>query len=166
MGRLDYTVGQPIQDSAVLGGMEMNERSAAIVVMIGGGLIALGSFLPWITVRTGFGSLSRSGLEGGDGILTLILGLGLVVAGYLLLNASTIASWIIPGAAAIVGIVGFINLRDVQERVDDAGSEFVAASVGTGLYAILIGAIAAFAAGMGWLGNKAVAPTSEESVGS
>ena len=45
----------------------------ATMIGLGGLLIVLGSFLPWLTATAPFvGTISRNGMEGGDGIITLI----------------------------------------------------------------------------------------------
>ena len=49
---------------------------AAVAVGIGGVLAAVGSVLPWIRL----GSLSASGMDG-DGQITLVLGVGLIIVG-------------------------------------------------------------------------------------
>lgn len=49
----------------------------AIVTLVAGGLAIVGSFLPWITATAAFvGTISRSGIDGGgDGLLTIVLGI-------------------------------------------------------------------------------------------
>ncbi len=41
------------------------DEKAGWWLVIGGALISVGSFMPWITASTGFGTLSRSGLDDG-----------------------------------------------------------------------------------------------------
>src|SRR5687767_2421273 len=46
------------------------------IILAAGLLMVLGAFLPWVSATAAFiGTISRSGLDqGGDGVLTLILG--------------------------------------------------------------------------------------------
>src|ERR1700722_9178449 len=41
-------------------------RGAAIMVIIGGGVAAVGCLLPWLSASTGLGSLSRNALQTGQ----------------------------------------------------------------------------------------------------
>jgi hypothetical protein len=54
----------------------------ATMALLGGVLIVLGSFLPWLTATAPLvGTISRNGMEGGDGIITLILGVVTILIG-------------------------------------------------------------------------------------
>ena len=72
----------------------MRERQGSgAVVALGGLLIAIGSFLPWISVSSAFGSLSRNGVEGGgDGVSTLIIGVLMVLLGISAWSGASIPS--------------------------------------------------------------------------
>jgi hypothetical protein len=51
-----------------------------ILAIVGGGLIVLGAFLPWVKATAAFvGTITRSGMEGGDG--PIFLAAGFVIAG-------------------------------------------------------------------------------------
>ena len=131
---------------------EPSKVTAQRAVLLGGGaavgglLVVVGSFLPWITLMAVFvGNMSRNGMEGGDGVISLVLGLACIASG--IAYAMTKARW--QGVAAMVlGIasagLGFFELLDIQERIrsmalGDAG----VASVGAGLWAIIIGGLVA-----------------------
>lgn len=130
----------------------IEQRHVPIIIMIGGVLGAVGSFMPWVTVKTAFGSVSRNGVEGGgDGIITLVLGIALAVLGYRLLAAPSVPSWDVVAVAGVLAAFGVFEFFSVQERIADSASEFAVADVGTGIYAILVGAGVAFVAGIGWL---------------
>jgi hypothetical protein len=60
----------------------------ATVTTLGGLLIVLGSFLPWLTATAPLiGTITVNGLQGGgDGIITLALGIITVVIGILQLS--------------------------------------------------------------------------------
>lgn len=41
---------------------------------VGGAVVAVGSLLPWISASSGFETVTRSGIEGGDGLVSIALG--------------------------------------------------------------------------------------------
>jgi hypothetical protein len=126
----------------------------ATMIGLGGLLIVLGSFLPWLTATAPFvGTISKSGMEGGDGIITLILGVVTILIGVsqltatrlpTLLQRSSIATGIITGAVAIYDYV------DVQRRIEQVKeqTELVSASVGAGIWTLIVGAILSIVGGM------------------
>lgn len=117
---------------------------------VGAGVVIVGSVSPWATVNTAFGSISVNGTDG-DGTITLILGavaLGFFVFGHYL------TSWIV---AAVAGAVLAYDLVDISRAVGEGSNEFASISVGWGLYFALVGAVAAFAAGL-VLWRRAKAP--------
>jgi len=110
-------------------------------IVVGGAMIVAGSFLPWITASTGFASVSRGGMDGGDGILIAIAGGVAVVAGVASLMSGNFANPVVAGLAAVIGgFVGFINYQDVQERLSGMGDNVIA-EVGIGLWLIMAGAV-------------------------
>ena len=50
-------------------------RSMALLTLVGGALTAVGSILPWATIASGIGSISKAGTEG-DGIFARVRGRG------------------------------------------------------------------------------------------
>lgn len=133
----------------------------AIVAVLGGLLVAVGSFLPWVTAASGLGTVSKSGMEGGDGTITLVLGIAIIIlalAPMMGVKASSVTAVLLILAAAGAGFIGFVNMKDVQERVASVTSEYVSASVGAGLWALLIGAVVAFLGGIA-IGYKPKAAT-------
>jgi hypothetical protein len=121
-------------------------RTGPIVSLIGGGLVLLGSFLPWATVKTAVlsspASLSVSGTDG-DGVITLVLGLVIVGIGLVCLTSRPrlwLVSLIAGCAAALVAV---IDIVDVGNRVGEIESDYLHASVGVGLWVVLVGAIIA-----------------------
>lgn len=115
-------------------------------LVAGGGLIALGSFLPWITVSTAFGTISRSGLDGGDGAVTLVCGTaigvigGYIVSGRSLTRGTRIVLWIALVVAAVVWGLDFVDIRD---RVASVDSEFALGGVGSGMWVMAVGGVVA-----------------------
>ena len=99
----------------------------------GGAALAIGSFLTWGSL----GSFSASGVDLGDGWMTLFG--GAVVAGYGVMayqGKSTLPNWL-PWAGLVVGLgVALLNLYDI------VGSDF---NIGIGMYLMLAGgAVAIF----------------------
>ena len=105
------------------------------MMLMGGGIaLALGSFLAWGTVL----GISVSGMDGGDGWMTLLGGAAVAVAGF----AAYSGSFEVPGwlawAGLVVGLgVALINFFDIM------GTDGV--SVGIGMWLMLLGgAVAIF----------------------
>jgi hypothetical protein len=125
---------------------------AAIGVIVGGLLMVIGSFLPWITARAAFvGTLNRSGVEGGDGVITLILGIVTGLIGIARFTRRELPPWVqrSPIVTALAGglVVG-LDWKDVSDRISDVETGgFASANVGAGLWTIAIGCVIAFVAG-------------------
>jgi hypothetical protein len=92
-------------------------------------------------------------MEGGDGIITLILGVVTILISVsqltatrlpALLQRSSIATGIITGAVAIYDYV------DVQRRIQDVKeqTELISASVGAGIWTLIVSAILAIVGGV------------------
>lgn len=121
------------------------EEKAGWWLLAGGALIAIGSFLPWITASTILGTLSRSGLDGGgDGIFTLgagaiiaLLG-GLVVSGRPATRVIRVVLWIVVTLFTLIWILDF---SDVRDRVGLVTSDFATGSIGSGMWVMAAGAI-------------------------
>lgn len=129
----------------------------AILTMIGGILVAAGSLLPWATISSGFGVLSVNGIEG-DGVFTLAIGGGVTLLGYLEFAGGG-PRWG-PGAAFVLSLaglaLGLFEYTNISGRVNETDSEFLRASVGIGVYLILVGAaVALFGA---WRRRRWVVP--------
>ena len=67
-------------------------KAGPALEFIGGGLVLLGSFLPWASVATVFGTVSLNGIEG-DGKITVVLGVVLVLIAVLGLTGSADTAW-------------------------------------------------------------------------
>lgn len=129
--------------------------AAGGAVIGGAALIMLGSLLPWGVVRGGFIQQSMSGTDG-DGILTLIGGGFLLIAGIgLLIKGNRFSRFMAVLISVVIGVIAFIdmqNINNADERraaIDRAlggggSSDFIVTSVGIGLYLILIGVVVAF----------------------
>lgn len=113
-------------------------------------MIAVGSILPWASINTIFGTASASGLEGGDGVITLLLGLGALATGVMIATgnwtagrAAKIGLWITVAPIAVIWTVDFV---DIWNKVS-IGNDFAIGSIGSGLWLMLAG-IGAFLVGL------------------
>jgi hypothetical protein len=130
-----------------------NMAPASLAVIGGGLLIGVGSFLPWVTASTVFGSLSRSGVDrGGDGWVTLVAGSVITLLGLLTIRkANRGANLLVAIAAAVAFITFAIDLADVQGRISDlegTSQGMALAGVGIGLWMVALGAVIAFASSL------------------
>lgn len=105
----------------------MDKKQATMLTMIGGAGLAIGSFLAWGTVA-GF---SASGIDGGDGWITLVAGVVLAAAGYMAYSGKPLPMWVGWVALIVGAAVALINFFDIQ------GTELV--SVGIGMWIMLAG---------------------------
>jgi len=119
------------------------------MLMGGGALVILGSFLTWFTILgtsyTGF-STDDSGASK-DGPVFLFLGLVVLAFGIVQLAARKVLAVgilaIIVSAFALLAALA--DIGDVSDAVDLAGALGVDASSGPGLWIILIGSLIAMA---------------------
>lgn len=115
--------------------MSQTERrgapTAAIVAIVGGALLAVGSFLPWAEVSGSGASVTAKGLDGSDGYITLAAGLVAVVVGLVMLRATRRAVAVLAILAGLVG--GGLAVYDAvtaKDSVLDAAAEDLAPSFG------------------------------------
>lgn len=106
--------------------------------------------MPWVKVTAPFiGTLSKSGVEAGDGWISAVLG---AVAGMVALSALSgserpASRWAIGATSCLAFVLGVFELVDVKSITDDMDSEVALASVGVGLNLLLAGAgLAVFSA--------------------
>lgn len=108
------------------------------VALGGAGAVVLGSLMPWATVDATLGGRDVAGTEG-DGVLTLILGLGFIG---LYLGKKT---WLAVVAALVAIGVLFIatwDMVNVQTEINDVPAEIEAfshVSIGIGLWFVGLG---------------------------
>lgn len=144
------------------------------LAMLGAALLVFGSFMPWISVTAPFiGTVTKSGMEGGDGWVTLIAGCVAGVAALRHWGRSTNAlrnllfgSGVIAAALTIYEFVDvsarFEDMRAEMNDEDDGGffgvraSDMIATSYGVGLFSIGAGSAAVIAAGV--MANKRRVP--------
>jgi hypothetical protein len=119
----------------------------AIVVLAGGALVAIGSFVTWFTIAgISFTGFSRSGSDDvRDGPFFLTFGLILVVLGVLLLALRkvlgiAIAAIVVAGLTVIFALADLGDVSDAHDRANAFGLDF---SVGAGLYLCVVGGVVA-----------------------
>jgi hypothetical protein len=123
----------------------------------GAAAIIIGSFSPWATVSTVFGSISVSGTDdGGDGLFSLVGG---VVVVLLVLLSKYLGSLIV---SALTGALLLYDLINVNRNISDVDTEFARASVGWGLWLATAGAIVAF--GTSWVLRQTESSASKPAV--
>ena len=125
--------GHPLTDELAVGsGLNIS----AVVILLGGVLFAAAAFLPWATASSGFGSASRSGIEGGDGMVTVFLGVALAMLGLTRLHREGL-----PGHRLVMVSLGVIAIgvavfegTTIQRDLAAVTSAYVTTSVGMGVY--------------------------------
>ena len=123
-------------------------NTPALIALVGAVLIAIGSFLPWVSVEAGGFSDSKTGIEG-DGTITLFLAvvIGVIAAIALSRGALPKAAAIIAIIAAVIAIaIAVIDFIDIQSRISDVEDEsagLASASMGLGMWVLIVGSIAA-----------------------
>jgi hypothetical protein len=167
--------------------MSQTERrgapTAGIVAIVGGALLALGSFLPWAEVSGSGASVTAKGLDGSDGYITLAAGLVAVVTGLVMLRGMRKVVAVVAVLAGLIG--GGLALYDAvtaKDSVLDAAAEELAptfgvsadqvraaldqaidagqldVSIGIGLYVVMAGGLAAIVGGVLGLRDSAGQP--------
>jgi formate-dependent nitrite reductase membrane component NrfD len=129
-----------------------------IVTTLGGLLIVLGSFLPWLTVDSAFNipTFTYNGMERGDGIITLILGVvAIVIAARQLigrrlpagLRRFSIATGVIAGIVVIYDYLDFMDV-DLFPRGGRSVEKEHSVFVGSGTGILIFGAILVIVGGV------------------
>jgi hypothetical protein len=115
------------------------------VLALGGAVLAaIGSVLEWASVSTGFGDVTKNGLDA-DGVITLPAA---VLFGGLALSA-LLTAWSkgrMIGAlvvAALVALIAVADIADISSRFSDLEAQGIEldVTIGIGLWLVLVGAI-------------------------
>jgi hypothetical protein len=115
-GALFTTPGMPLQAGAGLPKAAWTPSSIAIIA--GGVLLVLGAFLPWASV-TAFGVVqSVSGLQGIEGVLTILLGAAIIASGAGIAMAWRPGLWRAAIVLAVISVL-FIayEMADIQTKL-------------------------------------------------
>lgn len=104
---------------------------AGILGIVGGALLALGSFLTWAEVTGGGTSVTAKGVDGSDGYITLVAGLVAVVAGTMMARgARRVLAVLVILAGIVGGGIGLYDALTAKDSVLDAAAEELAPAFG------------------------------------
>jgi hypothetical protein len=113
-----------------------------VVLLVGAALAAIGSLLPWANLRTIFGSIGVAGTDG-DGVITLAAAVVLALLALLQLlqpkRAAGVTMYAAGLCAVLIAGVGAYDWSNVGDMVSEVSDEGVSASVGAGLYLVVLG---------------------------
>ncbi len=128
-----------------LSGSDKDRNVVIVAAAIAAFMVVIGSTLAWVTISSPFGQFSLAGTSG-DGKITLSLGLvALLALGLLFLNATRGHIKPISVLILILGIVivaiAVSKFFNFENLIADEPELAAFASIGTGLYLVLIGGI-------------------------
>jgi hypothetical protein len=141
-------------------------RPFAVLGLIAGISLVIGSFLPWVRVEIFGSSLGRSGIDGGDGWFTLVCG-GVAITAFALVlhdgrrahRAIALTSLLAAMVAASVAIYDWIDVHDAVSTAQDTQG-LVSGHVGIGLHLAVIAAVLALVSGLACLLRGPARPAS------
>lgn len=135
--------------------MQDRRLMSGILAMGGGGLLVLGSLLPWAQVSSVFVTVSVNGTEG-DGKITVGLGLVVAILGLIAMtNQRAKLNILAPILGLVAGAIGLLDLLSVNSKFGSiSGSDLVHPSIGIGLYLVVLGGILTFVAALFGVTNK------------
>lgn len=156
-----------------------------ILAIVGGALLAVGSFLAWAEVGGGGTSVTAKGIDGSDGYLTLVAGLVALLVGIVMMRGTKrVLAVLVILAGVVGGGIGLYDALTAKDSVLDAAAEELAPSFGAsteqvraaldqaidagqisvsisiGLYAVIAGGIVALVGGIAGLRGSASASES------
>lgn len=146
------------------------EKRPAYLVVLGGVLLVIGSFLPWIRATLGpLGSITQSGTRGGDGWITFGLGIALIFLGAAMYFVPHIALRITVAVLAVGALaLTTYEVVDIQRQIDEFEEEATvnaySASHGIGLYVLGVGGIVALVGAFDRFSKRPVAPEPSQQV--
>lgn len=114
----------------------MKKQKLATIGAAGLGVVS--SFLPWVTINMLFVSKSASGIDGGDGYISMLLFLIIItiaLVGGLSENytkKSLIAITVLGGLCSLLGLYEIGNIKDASK----------VASIGIGLFLLILSGVA------------------------
>ena len=110
---------------------------AGVLAIVGGALMAVGSFLAWAEVSGGGTSVTAKGVDGSDGYITLGAGLVAVVAGIVMAMETRRVLAVLAILAGIVGGgLGLYDALTAKDSVLDAAAEELAPAFGASAQAV------------------------------
>lgn len=131
-------------------------RSFLLALSTGGGLVILGTFMPWVTITSVFGTITKAGIDTPDGIFLLLMGGALIGIGLAATSHIHVPKWlravgIIVGAFTGMAAIG--EASSVSTHIaSTAGNAYASAAVGGGIYLLVAGSVLAFVGALaaGW----------------
>lgn len=121
-------------------------------MLVAAGLALVGAFLPWVTIATVFGSLSRNGMDG-DGRASAAAGIAVGLIALMMLDGkirSSAPAVVVVVVSAAIFVVGLVDARDVAGRFTDLQATGVGdAQVGVGLWVTCLAGLVGIAGGLG-----------------
>lgn len=133
----------------------MDSKQASVLTMLGGLVMAAGSLLSWAKVSGAIGEAieaggdkaSQTGIGGGDGWITLVLGIALVAVGYMAYSGKGLPMWFgwtAAGLGLAIAVFEFFSLKsdadDINALIAQTGLDG-SASVGIGYWLVAVGAV-------------------------
>jgi hypothetical protein len=116
----------------------------ALIMLGGGAVAAIGSFLTWYSqFGTHFTGFSSSGSDTNDGPVFLTLGIVLICFGIALLSAKRMLAITILGIA-VAGLVVLLAFADLG-KASDLQKDFDGVTIGPGLYLCVVGGLVGLA---------------------
>ena len=107
------------------------------------GVIAV--FLPWATVKSVMGSVSANGLDGDDGVITLII---VSIVGYLVFRNDKSEEltgnnlYLVVGGFGIAALIGIYDLSNASSSFPSVTNQYVSVNIGIGLYLTALAGVA------------------------
>lgn len=113
-----------------------------IAAITGGILIIAGSLLPWATANDVGRSYAYSGMDGAGGI-SMVLGLLIIIGAFIRFNRPGSRAYIALAFSILAIAFGAILVANISSEVQEveASNPFAEASVGAGVYLIILGGI-------------------------
>jgi len=133
----------------------MTQRTAALLLVIGGGAMIVGSLLPWSVARNAFGSTEFSGTDT-DGVVTLALGAVLTLVGLLRLDGALplVGKVFVIGLGAAGLYTVATNYAAISAWVEQTTTDQIVTGIGIGLYVVGLGALTALVGAAGLTSTK------------
>ena len=107
-----------------------NTKKVTLIALV---LTAIGSFLPWASIQSVFGTIEVSGTSG-DGIITLLLA---IVTGCFICFGSKFKMFVWAAIFSVLGLI--ISIGEIFNVTSKNDEEFAIVQVGYGLYLCVIG---------------------------
>ncbi|WP_247730202.1 hypothetical protein [Halovivax limisalsi] len=141
--------------------------TATKLVLVGGAVTIVAAFLPWISIELGPFSESVSGIDGDDGLLTLILAAVAMAVAYVREWSALTAGGVVVlgGLAALLGLL-YISDPLMGADMSDAEREMAGsiASPEIGLYVTVLGGLIVAAGGVTGYQNRSTAESTGAAV--